>query len=59
MAIFLLFSRAHTNVDEGAKGNKETNTIPKTHEHYIPPLHLGKFPANSIWSGRHSVSDRR
>ena len=32
MAIFLLFSRAHTNVDEGAKGNKETNMILKTHE---------------------------
>ena len=32
VVIFLLSSRAHTNVDEGAKGNKnkETNMIPKT-----------------------------
>ena len=49
MAIFLLSSRAHTNVDEGAKENKHD---PKDQEDQIPPLHIGKFPANLIWSGR-------
>ena len=31
------------------QGNKHD---PKDQEDQIPPLHIGKFPANLIWSGR-------